>query len=137
MLSPKNQKSQITRIIVGISIMILIALAHIYRLGTFLEGNFKTFYYSYFSDIIIPFGMYYLLCINEISIKFLKPWRTKAISLFVITASVEVMQGLGFYVLGSTFDYFDLLAYAFGVFLAVSVDKFLFKKYIPHWNYDK
>ena len=137
MLAPENQKSQITRIIIGISIMIVIAFVHIYRLGTLLEGNFQTLYYSYFSDIIIPFGMYFLLCINEISITFLKSWRTKAILLFVITVSVEILQGLGFYVLGSTFDYFDLLAYATGILLAVIVDEFLFKKYIPYWNYIK
>lgn len=137
MLNSKEQKSQIIRTIFGVVIMSLIAAIHIFRFGSFLEENLKGLYYAYFSDIIIPFGIYFLLCINEISIKFLRSWKSKSLIIFLVTASSEILQGFDFYLFGTTFDYFDFIAYAFGIFLAVIVDEFIFKKYISNWDYFK
>ena len=39
-----------------VSILLVIALVHIFRVGTYLRGSLFTLYYSYFSDIVVPFG---------------------------------------------------------------------------------
>jgi len=51
--------------IVAITIEILIALIHILRLGHLFSGELYNIYYSYFSDLILPFGTYLLLTMNE------------------------------------------------------------------------
>jgi len=117
--------------------MLFIAAMHIFRIGTYFEGNLRTLYYSYFSDIIIPFGFYFLLCLNEISFSFLRPWKTKALLVFSTSTLTEVLQAFDIYFLGLTFDYFDIVAFGFGAFLAVVIDELLFKKYIPNWNYSE
>ena len=65
------------RLAVIYSIMILIAAAHIFRIGSYLQGELYNFYYSYFSDFILPFGCYFLLCANEIQLAFLRRWEAK------------------------------------------------------------
>lgn len=132
-----HQKTLITRTFVGILILLFIALIHIFRLGTLLNGNLRIFYYSYFSDIIIPFGIYFLLCINEISIAILRLWKIKALIIFSATTFAETLQGFGLYFLGSTFDFYDLIAYSVGIIFAVFFDKKIFKKYVPNWKYVK
>jgi len=64
--------------------MMVIALIHVFRVGTYLDDALFTFYYSYFSDIIIPFGMYFLLCRNVVSCPFLRDWRVKALAVFTV-----------------------------------------------------
>jgi hypothetical protein len=46
-------------VIVGI--MIVIAATHVFRIGSYLHGELHNFYYSYLSDIVLPFGCYFLL----------------------------------------------------------------------------
>ena len=114
--------------------MLLIALIHLFRLGTYLHGELNILYYSYASDIMIPFGMYFLLSINDIQIHFLRKWQVKALIVFGITTFTEVMQAFGVYFLGVTFDVLDILMFAAGVFLAVLFDKIVFKRFIPFWD---
>ncbi len=47
------------------SIVILIAAAHVLRLGSYLQGQLFNYYYSYFSDIVLPFTYYFILCVSE------------------------------------------------------------------------
>ncbi len=65
------------RRVVIVCIIILIAAAHIFRLGSYLQGPLYNFYYSYFSDLILPFGCYFLLCVDEQWINILRRWETK------------------------------------------------------------
>ena len=58
-------KKQLARSIIATSILIIIALIHVFRLGTLFQGGLRILYYSYASDIIIPFGIYFLLCMNK------------------------------------------------------------------------
>jgi len=53
------------RLAVIFSIVALIALVHIFRIGSYLQGELYNFYYSYFSDYILPLGCYFLLCAEE------------------------------------------------------------------------
>jgi hypothetical protein len=126
--------TQRNRIIVGICIIVVIALIHIFRVGSYLNGDLYLMYYSYVSDLIIPFGIYFLLCINELYIKILRKWYIKATIILGFTTLVEILQLLGIYALGITFDPVDILMYALGVGIAVIFDRLLFKRFIPFWN---
>ena len=128
-------KHQLTRALVAISILLIIALIHVFRLGNFFEGDARIYYYSYASDIIIPFGVYFLLCINEIQIKILKPWYIKAGIVFCFATFSEILQRFDISFLGETFDVFDILAYAMGTLFAAIFEKMICNKYIPYWNY--
>jgi hypothetical protein len=116
-----------------VSIQLVIALLHIFRVGTYLRGSLFTLYSSYFSDIVIPFGMYFLLCLNDVYVLFLRDWRVKALLVFGVAASTEVMQALGVPLLGQTFDPLDFVMFGGGVLLAALADRFLFDRHLPWW----
>jgi len=123
-----------SRIVVGISIIVVIALIHIFRVGSYLNGNLYLLYYSYVSDLIIPFGIYFLLCIYELYIKILRKWYAKAAIIIGFTTLIEILQLFGIYALGTTFDPIDIIVYAIGVRVAVIFDRLIFKQIIPFWN---
>ena len=125
------------RIIVGISIISVIALIHIFRVGSYLKGDLYLLYYSYASDLIIPFGIYFLFCIDELFIKILGRWYIKASIILGFTTLMEILQLFGIYALGNTFDPIDILMYGLGVGFAIVFDRLLFKRFIPFWDLDK
>lgn len=129
------RRTRKTRIIVGISIILAIALIHIFRVGSYLHGDLYLLYYSYASDIIIPFGIYFLLCIDELYIKILGKWYVKVAIILGFTTFAEILQFFGIYALGETYDPIDILAYAVGVGSAAIFDKLVFSRFIPFWNY--
>ena len=73
------------RLIVGIIIIIIIALIHIFRVGSYLNGDLFLIYYSYASDLILPFGAYFYLCISELYIKLFRKWYVKAAFIIGLT----------------------------------------------------
>lgn len=113
------------RIAAAVGILLLIALVHIFRLGSYLHGSLFTLYYSYFSDVIVPFAMYFLLCLNDTHVRFLRDWRVKAVLVFGIASATEVLQAFRVPMLGQTFDPLDFVMFAGGLLLAVLVDRFL------------
>lgn len=117
-----------------VGILLLIALPHILRAGTWLRGSLFTLYYSYFSDLAIPFGVYFLLCLNDGRVRFLRDWRVKAALVFGAASSAEVMQAFGIPLLGQTFDPLDFVMFGGGVVLAVLVDRCLFVRIFPWWS---
>ena len=129
--------TQRNRIIVGICIISVIALIHIFRVGSYLKGDLYLFYYSYISDITIPFGIYFLLCIDELFIKILRKWYIKAFIILGFTSLMEILQLFGIYAFGNTFDPIDILMYGLGVGFAVVFDRLLFKRFIPFWDINK
>ena len=128
-------KHQIVRTVVVMSIILIIAAIHIFRLGSYLNGNLQAYYYGYASDVMIPFGVYFLLCLNEIHIQFLRKWYVKALIVFGAMSFSEIMQYFGIYFFGDTFDWLDILMFAIGVCVAVCFDNFLLKKFVPNWKY--
>lgn len=52
-LTVKNRK---IKKIVGLIVIAIIALLHIFRIGSYLDGFRLSVYYSYFSDLLIPFN---------------------------------------------------------------------------------
>lgn len=82
-----------------------------------------TFYAGYFTDLAQPFGLYFLLCLIEPWLPRLRSWRVKALTVFLVPAAMELLQGLGLDVLGTGFDPFDFLAYASGGLLAALAER--------------
>ena len=122
------------RMTVAILVILLIAAIHIFRVGSFLSGRLFVLYYSFFSDIVIPIAIYFLLCINDITLPFLKGWRTKATLVFLIATATEIAQGIGIPLLGNTFDIVDFVMFGIGTVIAVGLDN-LFSKAFTFWPF--
>ena len=129
-------KKTAKKTLVCISIILLIAMIHIFRVGTWFSGSLYNLYYAYFSDVILPFGMYFLLCMNEFSYSFLRHWGVKAAIVSSVAATAEICQGLGIAALGVTFDPLDFVMYGLGALLAVLVDTQVFACVFSFWNID-
>ena len=121
------------KIIFVILIQVSIALIHVFRLGQIFHGQAYTLYYSYFSDLILPFGVYFLLSLQEITISVFRYWYVKAGIIFALTTLAEICQFFGIYVLGVTFDPVDIVMYGIGVSIAALIDVKVFSKYLGFW----
>jgi hypothetical protein len=117
--------------------MAVIAIIHILRIGNYLSGELYYFYYSFFSDLILPFGGYFLLCAAEIKLPILRHWKPKLVISFLVPALAETFQFFGLPVFGSTFDPLDYLMYAFGAILAAIIDVQVFPRIFKFWVYAK
>jgi hypothetical protein len=122
------------KILVIIIIQIISALIHGFRLGQIFNGELYILYYSYFSDLIIPFAIYFLLCANEFSIAFLRDWRVKSIIVFSVATITEIGQYFGIHFLGVTFDAIDIIMFGAGVMLAAIFDKQVFSRIFRFWT---
>jgi hypothetical protein len=123
-----NPAPRIRKVVSG-GILIIIALIHIFRLGSHLTYPWQTYYYSYLSDIAVPFAGYFLLCISDDQIRFLGKWSVKAITVFGAASMAEALQSFGIPVLGQTFDPLDFLMFAIGVLSAALFDRILLGKF--------
>ena len=111
-----------------VCIMILIAATHILRVGSYLQGELYNFYYGYFSDFILPFGFYFLLCATELQLPVLRRWEAKLAIAFLMPSIAETCQYFEIPVLGSTFDLLDYFMYGIGAMSAVIVDTQVFSR---------
>jgi len=125
------------RIAVIISMMLLIALAHIVGVGRHFQGVLFSVLQSYFSDIVMPFGFYFLLCADEQWIPVLRRWEVKWATMILLPSIAETCQYFGIPVLGSTFDPLDYLMYAIGATLAAIVDTQVFPRIFGFWTLEK
>ncbi len=125
------------RLAVIFSIVALIALVHIFRIGSHLQGELYNLYYSYFSDLILPFGWYFLLCMNETQMPILRRWEAKLAIAFLLPSIAETCQYFGIPALGSTFDPLDYLMYGLGAMFAVAVDTQVFSRMFGFWTKEK
>ena len=128
--------NQRIRVIVGMIIMVIIAAIHWFRIGSYLNGNLYIYYYSYASDLMLPFGAYFLLSMNEIQLRFLRKWYVKVVIVFSVITFSEIMQLFGVYFFGVTFDLIDILMYGIGAFIAAFFDKQIFERFVPFWKYN-
>jgi hypothetical protein len=122
------------RTVVAVSILLLIALIHLFRAGSYLHGSLYALYYSYFSDIVVPFGIYFLLDLDNVRVRYLEDWRVRAILVFAVASSTELLQALGVPLLGQTFDPLDFVMFGAGVLLAAFADKSLFARLLACWS---
>lgn len=124
----------VRRATVVVVIELVIASIHILRVGTYLEGTLFTLYYSYFSDIAIPFGIYFLLCANDASLSFLRDWRVKALLVFAAASVTEIMQAFGIPLLGLTFDPLDFVMFGAGTLAAAFLDRVVLERLFTFWS---
>jgi hypothetical protein len=96
-----------------------------FHYGAYFEVRSLTyaFFSGYFTDIVQPLGLYFILCLFEPWLVWMRPWWVKTLVVFLIPSAMEILQGFGLNVLGLSFDPFDLLAYAIGGLLAALVER--------------
>jgi hypothetical protein len=106
--------------------MILVASLH-FVTGPHYKGPFPHFVNGYLIDLLLPFALYFLLCMYEKFI--LKYWLVRCGAIFLLGATIETAQYFGVPIFGSTFDPLDYVAYALGVLLAAFLDQIVIPKY--------
>jgi hypothetical protein len=97
------------------------------------SDSIRRFFHSYFADIAIPFGFYFLLVLLEDRYKLLQRWYVKAAVIFILCSISETLQFFSIYALATIFDPRDYAMYALGVVLAVIVDRIILKKLFGFW----
>lgn len=88
---------------------------------------------SYFSDLALPFGFYFLLMVSEDKVAFMQKWWVKAGIVLLMATLAEMGQYFGLNILGRTFDPIDIVMYAVGVLFASLVD-WLFSIVFKFWK---
>jgi len=116
-----------------LSILLVIASIHVLRIGSYLEGVLFQYYYSFFSDIELPFGGYFLISLDDNRAPLFQKWYVKCLVIFGVAAFAEGLQAIGIPVLGVTFDPLDLVMYAVGVLAAALVEVQVFRRILPFW----
>ena len=129
-----NDSDFFKRLAVVLSIVALTAAIHIFRPGSYLQGEWYNFYYSYFSDFILPFTCYFLLCMPAPNIPILRRWEVKFALAFLFPAIAETCQYFGIPVLVVTFDLLDYVMYGLGALTAVVVDTQVFARVFDFWT---
>ncbi len=116
-----------------ILIQVAIGSLHALRCGRLLSGQLSRYYSSYFSDLVLPFGAYFLLTLLEEQVPLFRSWIGKAGTVLILTTAAETAQYFGFYALGVTFDPLDIVMYAAGVLLAAFLDVRVFARHVNGW----
>ena len=100
--------------IVVISLQIIVAVLFI--LGPKLSNHsMRIIYYSYYADVFIPFGFYFLLFLTQDKHSMFNKWQVKALSIFVLCSISEIFQFFGIFALARVFDPLDFVMYGIGV----------------------
>jgi hypothetical protein len=123
-MEPSKTAVPKSKTVAAAGILLAVVLAHLLRAGSHLRGTPARLYSSYFSDVAIPVGAYFvLLLVRDPRFAFLKDWRRRAVLVFGMASFAEVLQAFGAPLLGRTFDPVDFAMYAIGVSLAVFIEK--------------
>lgn len=116
-------------------VLTLLNIASLFVIGAdWASESIRQFYHSYFADIAIPFGFYFLLALVEDKFKQLRKWYSKSVCIFSLCAISETLQYFGIYALARVFDPMDYLMYALGALLAAFTDRIIFIKLISFWK---
>ena len=91
-------------------------------------------YQSYFADIFIPFGFYFLLSLGAAESKYSNTWWKKALAIFALCTISEILQYFGIFALAMIFDPVDIVMYGIGVLLASIVDRKVFTRMFSFWD---
>lgn len=131
---PEQHPNAVSKKLIGFGILLLIAAIHAFRIGSYLDGRAYQLYYSYASDLMLPFGIYFLLCLQEKKFPFLKPWPVKAGLIFSACTITEILQAFNIHILGTTFDPLDIMMFGIGVLAAAAVEQFLLTRLVKGWK---
>lgn len=122
------------RRIVIVTMQILIALVFVVGPGRTWPGTVRAVYASYFADLVLPFGEYFLLYLVAADVSGLKHWSARCAVAFALPTLAECGQGLGVPILGATFDPVDIIMYALGVGAAVAFDLLVLPRLFAFWR---
>lgn len=100
-----------------------VATLHVLGPGGYLSGSAHRLYSGYASDVLIPFAMYFVLCLSERNLRFVTGWKAKAALVFGAASVAEILQGFGIPTLWRTFDPLDFVMYGAGALAAVMLDR--------------
>lgn len=115
-------------------VIIQLIIACLFIIGAdWTNDTLRRMFHSYFADIAIPFGFYFLLVLIEDSYKRLQNWYIKVAVVFTLCSTSETLQLFGIYALAKVFDPLDYVMYALGVVLAAIVDKIILKRLLEFW----
>ena len=116
-------------------VITLLFIATLFLIGAdWANETISRLFHSYFADIAIPFGYYFLLVLLEDNYKPFQKWYIKAAAIFILCSVSEILQYFGIYALAIVFDPLDFGMYALGVVLAAIVDRFIFKRLFSFWQ---
>ncbi len=116
------------------AVQILIALVLVIGPGRSVQGTARAWYFSYFADLVIPFGEYFLLHLIVADVPGLKRWGARSAVAFALPTLAEFGQALGVPILGATFDPVDIGMYALGVGAAVALDLLVLPRLFGFWR---
>jgi hypothetical protein len=133
-LTPKDISQIKKRTLLIVSIQLILALGFIFRPASYLSHEGYIIYQSYYADVMLPFGFYFLLGLNEKSFTRLRSWWLKASMIFAGATICEILQYFDVYAFGVTFDPLDIVAYGTGALLAATVDQLIFPKVFKFWK---
>ncbi len=97
---------------VVVAIAVTVGLLH-FPLGHGYDGPWPVFVTGYLIDILLPFAMFLVFGISNIS--FLQPKWARAAAIFAVGATSETLQYFDVPLFGRTFDPLDYLAFAIGL----------------------
>ena len=117
--------SSSTRKGIVVAIALFIGLLH-FVTGPGYSGPFHVFVNSYLIDIFLPFAMFLVLGIANISI--LNKPLVRTVIVFCVGVSTEILQYFNVPIFGRTFDPLDLLMYGIGIGLAVIFELLFLEK---------
>ena len=100
--------------------------------GEGYRGPFQTFVNGYLIDVLLPMVLFLLMGLFEN--KWIHSVLFRICAIFGLGCIVEASQYLGHPIFGSTFDLYDILAYAVGILLGVLLEMLVFSRIIPNWN---
>jgi hypothetical protein len=134
MSSSASTPAPASKRVIVTAIQLAIASIHLFHCGRHLSGSAFRYYSSYFSDVVIPFGAYFLLTLTEEQIPLFRSWIGKAAAIFALGTAAELAQYFGYYAFGVTFDPLDIAMYAAGALLGAFFDVNVFPHLVNGWT---
>lgn len=117
---------------VTVTFMALVVAALHFFTGEGYRGPFPIFVNGYLIDVLLPMVLFLLMGLFDN--KLIRSMLFRIGAVFGFGCFVEVSQFLGHPIFGSTFDPYDILAYAVGILFGVLLETFVFSQFIPNWN---
>jgi hypothetical protein len=118
-------QSLVNRKVIVVIIAVVVGLLH-FLTGPGYRGPFPAFVNGYMIDVALPFAMYLVLGIAELSI--LRSGIARGTLVFAIGATTETLQYFGVPIFGQTFDVLDYLMFGVGIGLAAVFERMVLSR---------
>ena len=118
-------QSLVNRKVIIVFIAVIVGLLH-FVTGPGYCGPFPAFVNGYLIDILLPFAMYLVLSLADLSI--LHSRIVRGTLVFAVGAITETLQYFGVPIFGRTFDVLDYAMFGIGIGLAVGFEGLVLSK---------